>query len=75
MKRPYSVTSSASIGAVEASMPFNLLRARHDADPEGTARLIIGMADNVVPVEARGTGRSDEFATHDAYPQHWLPEV
>jgi hypothetical protein len=38
-------------------------------------RVISAMADNVVPIEARGSGRTDDFNTDDAYPSHWLPEV
>lgn len=48
----------------------------YNADPEGTTRLIVGMADNVVPVEQRGDGRSGDgeiiAGGGDAYPDNWL---
>lgn len=49
-----------------------------DADPKGTKAVIAALAPDVIPVEARGSGRTDEeaaLAGGESYPGQWLPEV
>lgn len=47
----------------------------YEADPEGTKEIIANLQPNVIPVEARGTGRSEDWNDEEAYPSEWLPEI
>lgn len=47
----------------------------YDKDPEGTKQLFADLAKDLVPVEARGVGKADDFDPDHAYPGEWLPEV
>lgn len=47
----------------------------YDADPEGTTQTLAGLAGGVVPLMERGHADAGDFATEDAYPDNWFPEV
>lgn len=52
--------------------------ALYDSDPQGAIKQITAMADDVIPVEARGNAGSGEdmmFGGGDAYPTNWLPDI
>jgi hypothetical protein len=56
----------------------NHYAALYDSDPQGAIRQITAMADDVIPVEARGNVGSGEdmlVGGQDAYPTNWLPDL